>query len=65
MSSAIPSLEEIDATIERMEARYRDSPLFRDYERLKQRFDSDLIDARDRALSKAAALMLIKYSTEN
>lgn len=65
MSSAVPSLEEIGATIERMEARYRDSPLFRGYERLKQRFDSDLVDARDRALSKAAALMLIKYESED
>ena len=57
----VPDLAEIEATIERMEARYRDHPAFPAYERLKPRFDADLTSPRDRALSKAAALMLIKY----
>jgi hypothetical protein len=64
MGGSVPSLEEIEETIERMEERYRDDPLFADYERLKQRFDDDLADARDRALSRAAALMLIKFAGE-
>ena len=64
MSGSVPSLEEIEATVERMEVRYQGDPLFADYERLKHGFNADLTDARDRALSKAAALMLIKYWTE-
>jgi hypothetical protein len=65
MAGSAPSLREIEETIERMEERYRDDALFADYQRLKQRFDADLTDARDRALSKAAALMLIKYAGED
>jgi hypothetical protein len=57
-----PSLAEIEATISRMEIRHRDSPLFRDYLALVERFATDLDDPRDLALSKAAALMLIKYA---
>ena len=64
MGGSAPSLEEIEETVERMEERYRDDPLFADYERLKQRFDADLSNARDRALSKAASLMLIKFAGE-
>ena len=59
-----PDLKEIEATVERMETAYRDHPLFADYEKLRERFDADLADARDRALSKAAALMLIKFKSE-
>ncbi len=61
MRGTVPSTREIHETIERMEARYRDHPRFADYERLRRRFDADLSDERDRALSRAAALMLIKY----
>jgi hypothetical protein len=64
MARSVPSLREVEETIERMEERYRDDALFADYQRLKQRFDADLSDARDRALSRAAALMLIKYARE-
>ena len=64
MPAAVPSLEEIEATVIRMEARYRDHPLFADYLRLRERFDEDLSDVRDRALSRAAALMLIKFQSE-
>lgn len=64
MTGTVPDLEEIEATVARMEERYRDSPGFAAYLRLRERFDADLSDARDRALSKAAALMLIKYERE-
>ena len=65
MPTAIPSLKEIEATVTRMEERYRDHRLFADYLRLKERFDADLSDTRDRALARSAALMLIKYESEN
>ena len=48
-----------------MEERYAASPQFAAYERLRLRFGSDLSDPRDLALSKAAALMQIKYETES
>ena len=59
-----PTLAEIDATVARMEQRYRDAGLFEAYRRLTERFAADLADPRDLALSKAAALMLIKYAEE-
>ncbi len=65
MATAIPSLKELEATVTRMEERYRDHRLFADYLRLKERFDADLSDIRDRALAKSAALMLITYESEN
>lgn len=65
MPAAVPSLDEIEATVDRMEARHRDSPLFATYQRLIQRFDNDLSDPRDRALSRAAVLMLLKYERES
>ena len=61
---SIPDLAELEATIVRMESRYGDHPLFADYKRLSQRFADDLRDPRDLALSKAAALMLIKFDAE-
>jgi hypothetical protein len=64
MPAAVPSLGEIEATVDRMEARYRDSPLFATYQRLIQRFDHDLSDPRDRALSRAAVLMLLKFERD-
>ena len=64
MPGTVPSLDEIEATVARMEERYRDHPLFADYLRLRDRIDADLLDARDRALAKSAALMLIKYGSE-
>ena len=65
MPPRAPSLAEIEATLARMEQRYGDHPLFADYLRLQERFDADLSDARDRALAKSAALMLIKYESES
>jgi len=61
---AVPDLTEIEATVARMEARYAGNPLFADYKRLCERFAVDLGDPRDLALSKAAALMLIKVASE-
>jgi hypothetical protein len=60
-----PNLTELEATIARMEARYRDDPLFASYRRLCERFAADLSEPRDLALSKAAALMLVKYSAQD
>ena len=64
MAGVEPSLDEITATVERMERRFADHPLFAEYVRLRDRFDADLSGERDRALSKAAALMLIKFAAE-
>lgn len=61
----VPELAEIEATIVRMEARHATDPLFPVYQRLCRRFVEDLTDPRDLALSKAAALMLIKFRTED
>ena len=57
-----PDQAELDATIARMEARYARAELFPLYRDLIERFASDLDDPRDLALSKAAALMLVKYA---
>ena len=59
-----PDQQEIDATIARMEAKYSSAALFSTYQALIERFAADLDDPRDLALSKAAALMLIKYAEE-
>jgi hypothetical protein len=61
-----PTTKEIDETVSRMEARYAGSPqpevnrLMAHYRGLLKRFESDLSDRRDLALSKAAVLMLIQ-----
>lgn len=60
----VPSLEEIEATVSRLEDRYRATPLFAVYERLCLRFEVDLSDRRDLALAKSAALMFIKFEME-
>ena len=56
------------STIARLEQRYRRhadaTTLFTVYEKLCERFEEDLADERDVLLSKAAALMLIKYWVE-
>lgn len=64
MSARVPSLVEIEETVTRMEEHYREHPLFAGYLMLRDRFDADLSDARDRALARSAALMLIKYESE-
>jgi hypothetical protein len=60
----VPDLDELEATVARMEARYPDHQLFADYKRLCERFAADLTDPRDLALSKSAALMLIKFASD-
>ncbi|MBB2688217.1 MULTISPECIES: hypothetical protein [Rhizobium] len=66
--SSIPTTIELSSTIDRMENVYRRQDearaLFDVYEKLCQRFEQDLADERDLLLSKAAALMMIKYSVE-
>lgn len=59
-----PDQAELDATVARMEARYENTALFPIYRELRERFAIDLNDPRDLALSKAAALMLVKYAEE-
>jgi hypothetical protein len=60
----LPSTEEIEATVERMEARFGGSIHFAAYRALCRRFAADLQDRRDLALAKSAALMLIKQLEE-
>jgi hypothetical protein len=62
--ASVPDLAEIEATVSRMEARYRDDPLFPVCQRLCQRFEADLNERRDLALAKASALMLVKFVDE-
>nr|WP_295887540.1 hypothetical protein [uncultured Devosia sp.] len=56
----MPSLEEVEATVQRMEQRYGGSIHFAAYRAVCLRFEVDLDDRRDLALAKSAALMLIK-----
>jgi hypothetical protein len=56
----MPPLEEIEATVRRLEQRYGGSRHFAAYRVLCRRFEADLADRRDLALAKSAALMLIK-----
>ncbi|SDG90966.1 hypothetical protein [Pelagibacterium luteolum] len=59
-----PELAELEATILRMEARFDAEPsaaaLMAYYRQLSLRFADDLTDPRDIALSRAAALMMVK-----
>jgi hypothetical protein len=63
-----PDLAELHPTIERMEARFDTDPraasLMGSYRDLCARFETDLADPRDIAISRAAALMMIKYQLE-
>jgi hypothetical protein len=65
-----PTLEDIEATVERLEARLGASPdpevqaLLHRYHKLDARFRADLSDPRDLALSRGAALMLIRFVAE-
>ncbi|MGQ7792266.1 hypothetical protein ACUN0C_07650 [Faunimonas sp. B44] len=66
----IPETSEILATIARLEGAFEDHPdpevrrLHALYLKLCRRFEEDLGDARDRALSRAAVLMLIRLQEE-
>jgi hypothetical protein len=66
--ASIPTIAELRSTIVRMEGRYRRRDeaelLFDVYEKLGERFEQDLADERDLLLSKAAAMMMIKYWVE-
>ena len=55
-----PTEAELRETVEGMEKRLRDEPLFPVYERLAERFVADLPDERDVLLSRAAVLMLLQ-----
>ena len=61
----VPGIAELEATIARMEARFDADPRAKDlmesYRNLFGRFADDLSDPRDLLLSRAAALMMIKY----
>ena len=65
-----PTLAEIEATVERLLARLEASPhagtaaLLTAYRKLDARFRADLDNPRDLALSRGAALMLIKFIDE-
>jgi hypothetical protein len=65
MPVSSPDLGELRATIERMEARLRDEPLFPVYERLIERFTADLPDERDVLLSRSAVLMLLQEASSD
>lgn len=55
-----PGEVELGESVGRMEERLRAHPLFPAYERLGERFASDLADERDILLSRAAVLMLLQ-----
>jgi hypothetical protein len=65
-----PTLAEIEATVERLSARLAASPhpntaaLLAALRKLDARFRADLDNPRDLALSRGAALMLIKFIDE-
>jgi hypothetical protein len=66
MTAVIPSLDEINATIARMAARF-DAMQTDDarrvmtaYHRLSDQFGAGLADPRDVALSRGAALMMVQ-----
>jgi len=65
-----PTLDEIEATVERLEAKLAASPdeatrrLLTTYRKLDARFRADLGNPRDLALSRGAALMLIRFVHE-
>ena len=70
MSPQRPTLEEIEATVGRLEARLaavrtpETARLLAALHKLDARFRADLADPRDLALSRGAALMLVKFVNE-
>jgi hypothetical protein len=52
-------------TVARMEEHLGTHPLFPVYERLIDRFEADLPDARDVLLSRAAVLMLLQEAAND
>jgi hypothetical protein len=67
MASEGPTLAEIEATVGRLEAKLassenpRTAGLLAACRKLDVRFRADLADPRDLALSRGAALMLVKF----
>jgi hypothetical protein len=55
-----PDIAELRETVARMESRLRGEALFAVYQRLVERFESDLGDERDVLLSRAAVLMFLQ-----
>jgi hypothetical protein len=70
MTPGRPSLDEIEATVSRLEERLAASrrpdvlALLASYRELDRRFRADLADRRDLALSRGAVLMLLKHLDE-
>jgi hypothetical protein len=64
----VPDFDEVAATVARLEARFaamdEAHDLMEAYRRTARHFESDLANPRDLALSKGAALMLIKAIIE-
>lgn len=64
----VPDLTELGETIVHMEARFdadpRTTALMERYRVLCDRFTQDLADPRDVAVSRAAALMMVKYQLD-
>lgn len=66
----IPETDQIKATVERMEKQFSAQEgegaqsMWRAYIQLAKRFEADLGDERDLWMSKAAALMMLKYLRE-
>ena len=61
----VPTLQEMIETVERLERSLAGAPLLPLYRDLKARFRADLTDERDLALSRDAALMLVKADLES
>lgn len=66
----IPETDQIKATVERMERRFSvqegegAQSMWQAYIQLAKRFEADLTNERDLWMSKAAALMMLKYQQE-
>ena len=66
----IPETDQIKATVERMENHFSAQEgegaqnMWQAYTQLAKRFEADLENERDLWMSKAAALMMLKYQQE-
>ena len=66
----IPEINQIKETVERMENHFSAQEgegaqsMWQTYIQLAKRFEADLADERDLCMSKAAALMMLKYQQE-
>lgn len=66
--AVVPDIAELEATVARMEARFGADPrateLMKSYRDLCTRFADDLSDPRDVMLSRAAALMMVRFALD-